>query len=91
RDDYNIITQEKISFPDAALGIKKDVKTVDGEVELKIPSGIQSGQILKLGARGVPFLHGTGRGDHLLEIIVDIPKKLSRKQRKIVEELRSCV
>ncbi|MEA3272272.1 MAG: DnaJ C-terminal domain-containing protein, partial [Patescibacteria group bacterium] len=42
RDDYNIITQEKISFPDAALGIKKDVKTVDGEVELKIPSGIQS-------------------------------------------------
>ncbi|NQU83761.1 MAG: molecular chaperone DnaJ [Parcubacteria group bacterium] len=88
RDGYNIITQEKISFPDAALGIKKDITTVDGEVELKIPSGIQSSQILKLGARGVPFLHGTGRGDHLVEIVVEVPKKLSRKQKKMVEELK---
>lgn len=88
RDGYNIITSEKISFPDATLGIKKDIKTVDGEVELKIPSGIQSGQVLKLKARGVPLLRGTGRGDHLVEIIVETPKRLSRKQKKIMEELK---
>lgn len=88
RDRYNIITQEKISFPDAALGIKKDIKTVDGRVELKIPAGIQSGQVLKLGARGVPILRGAGRGDHLVEIVVETPKKLSRKQKKMMEDLK---
>lgn len=88
RDGFNIISQCAISFPEAALGARKDLKTVDGGVEFKIPAGIQSGEVMKLKGKGVPYLRGSGRGDHLVEIIVETPKHLSRRQKKLVEDLR---
>jgi molecular chaperone DnaJ len=87
RDGFDIYSKVIINFPDATLGMKKDVETVDGQVEVKIPAGIQSGQIMRLTGKGVPFLRRSGRGDHLLEIIVETPKHLSRKQKKLIEEL----
>jgi molecular chaperone DnaJ len=88
RDGFDIYSKVVVNFPDAALGIKKDVETVDGPVEVKIPAGIQSGQIMRLAGKGVPFLRRNGRGDHLLEIIVETPKHLSRRQKKLIEELK---
>ncbi|MCG2692853.1 molecular chaperone DnaJ [Candidatus Parcubacteria bacterium] len=88
REEDDVITQEEITFSQAALGDKIDVETLDGKVKLKIPTGTQTGKIFKLSDRGIPYLRGRGRGDHLVEIIVKTPQKLSRKEKKLFEELR---
>ena len=87
RDD--IFSQEHISFAQAALGDKIAVQTIDGSVTMKVPAGTQSGEIFRIRAVGVPHLRGRGRGDHLVRVIVDVPKKLSNAQKKLIEELRS--
>ncbi len=88
RQGDNIASKITISFPDAALGTKIDIETVDGPVVLKIPEGTQSGKIFILKDRGVPHLRGRGRGDHLVEVIVKTPTNLNRKQKKLLEELK---
>ncbi|HRH32710.1 MAG TPA: molecular chaperone DnaJ [bacterium] len=81
-----VFSQAHITFPQAALGTSIDITTVDGEVSLKIPSGTQSGKIFMLKDRGIPSLRGKGRGDHQVEVIVDTPAHLSRKQKQLLEE-----
>lgn len=81
-----ILSQAHITFPQAALGTKIDIMTVDGEVSLKIPAGTQSGKIFILKGKGVPSLRGKARGDHQVEVIVDTPTHLSKKQREILED-----
>ncbi|PID52537.1 MAG: molecular chaperone DnaJ [Candidatus Moraniibacteriota bacterium] len=88
RDGYNITTKKIISFSQAALGDKVDIETVDGNVKMKIPAGTQSGEIYRIRGKGVPKLRGIGRGDHLVEVIVEVPTKLSRKEKKLIEQLR---
>jgi len=86
RDDVNIKSRSEISFTQAALGDKIEVATVDGSVELKIPEGTQSGKVFILRDKGVPYLNGRGRGNHLVEIIVKTPTGLSRKQKELLKE-----
>ncbi|OGY43226.1 MAG: molecular chaperone DnaJ [Candidatus Buchananbacteria bacterium RIFCSPHIGHO2_02_FULL_40_13] len=81
KSDYHL------SIAQASLGDKIEIKTVNGPVNLKIPAGTQSQTEFKLGGQGVPHLRSRGRGDHLVRVIVDIPKNLSKKQRKLIEEL----
>ncbi len=88
RQGYNILSKEKINFVQAALGDKIEVRTLDGLVKLKIPAGTQSGDIFKLTGKGAYKLHGRGRGDHLVEIIVEVPKKLSRRAKNLLEQLK---
>lgn len=80
-----ILSQSHITFPQAALGTQIDVMTVDGEVSLKIPAGTQSGKVFLLKGKGVPSLRGKGRGDHHVEVIVDTPTHLSKKQKELLE------
>lgn len=87
RDGYNILSKAEISFAQAALGDKIEIPTVDGNVKLKIPEGAQSGKVFRLSGRGIPRLRGSGRGDHLVEIIVKTPTGLSRKQKEMLREL----
>jgi len=95
RDGYDIKSIVEIKFSQAALGDKIEVETVDGPVKLKIPEGTQSDTIFRLRDRGViklsgrsPFGNAQGkRGDHLVKIIIKTPTGLSRKQKKILEEL----
>lgn len=87
RSGYDIRTKIEINFTQAALGDKIEIETVDGKIKLKIPEGTQSGTIFKLRGRGVPRLQGRGRGDHLVEISIKTPTNLSRKQKKLLEEL----
>lgn len=86
----DIVSEAKVSFSQAALGSSTPVQTVDGEVELKVPAGTQPGTVIKLKGRGVPHLRREGRGDHLVTVSVEVPKKLSKKQKKLLEELRDC-
>ncbi len=83
----DIITKEKISFRQAALGDKIEVQTVNGLYKLKIPAGTQNGKVFKISGQGAPRLGRPSRGDHLVEIIVMTPIKLSRAQKKALEEL----
>lgn len=89
REGDDIITKTEVDFPLAALGGELEIKTLDGEVKMKIPSGTESGKIFKLKDRGVPHLGGRGRGDQLIEVFVKTPKKLSRKAKKLLKELES--
>lgn len=86
REGDLILSEEHISMVDAALGTEIDVETVDGTVTMKVPAGTQSGTDFKLSGHGVPHLRGDKRGAHIVSIIVDIPKKLSKKQRKLLED-----
>ncbi len=85
----SVYSEAHISFPQAALGTSIDIQTVDGEVTLKIPSGTQSGKVFMLRGKGIPSLRGKGRGDHHVEVIVDTPTHLSRKQKQVLEEFDS--
>lgn len=87
RRGNDILSTLEISFPEAALGCEKKVKTVYGDVTLKIPSGIQSGAVMKIAKKGIPRIHGIGIGDHLLTVIVKTPKRLSKKEKEVYESL----
>ncbi len=89
REGYDIISKLIVNISTAALGGKMEVQTIDGPVSLKIPAGTQSGTVLKLKGKGIEKLHGRGQGDHLVEVIVKTPENLSRKARKLLEELDS--
>lgn len=86
RQGDDIISRSTIGFPEAALGTKIDIETVDGPVSLKIPEGTQSGKVFILKNKGVPNVHGRGRGNHLVEVIVQTPTNLSRKQKQLLDE-----
>ena len=77
-----------MTFAQAALGDKVTVETVDGPVTMKVPAGTQSGELYRIRGKGVPKLRGMGRGDHIVEVIVDVPTSLTRAQKKLIMQLR---
>lgn len=88
RDDTNILYSCKVSYIDAILGTTTKVPTVDGTVDLKIPAGTQPGTTLVMGKKGVPLLNKPNiRGDQLVRVQVEIPKRLSDDEKKLIEEL----
>jgi molecular chaperone DnaJ len=88
RKGLDIVSMRHITFSQAVLGDKAVIQTLEGEVNMKIPSGTQSGEIFRIKHKGIPELHGRGRGHHLVHVIVDVPKKVSRKQKKLIEKMR---
>jgi molecular chaperone DnaJ len=86
RQDNDVIVEVPISFPQAALGAEIEVPTLDGKVKFKIPAGTQSGKVFRLKAKGFSDLHGYGRGDELVKIVVETPKRLNARQRELLEE-----
>lgn len=88
RDGDDIKTILVIGVPDAILGAEMPVETVHGTVKLKIPAGTQSGQIFRIRHKGMPVLNTSRFGDHYAAVNVEIPSKLSREERKLVEEWR---
>lgn len=87
RDGYNVWCDVHLTFMQVALGCKIQVPTLDGKVEYSVPAGTQPGDVFKLRSRGIPSRSGIGRGDQLVRIIVDVPKKLTDKQRELISQL----
>jgi molecular chaperone DnaJ len=87
RDGDNVLCDIPISVAQAALGADLEVPSLEGKVKVKIPSGTQSHQTLRLKGKGINRLGGYGRGDQLLRILVETPTKLSARQRELLLEL----
>jgi molecular chaperone DnaJ len=87
RRDYDIHSEHAVSYTQAALGGDLNVETIDGSEPLKIPAGTQPSQVFRLRNKGVPFLDGSGRGDHYVHVAVRIPTSLNDEQRALLEQL----
>lgn len=88
RENYDVYVDEEVSFTTAVLGGKKKVKTLDGELQLKIRPGTQPGTLIRLRGEGIQRLRGGGRGDLYVKIKVKVPEKLSKKQKELIEQLQ---
>lgn len=88
REGDIVLSDAHIAMVDAALGVEIDVGTVDGTVRMKVPAGTQSNTDFKLSGHGVPHMNSDKRGPHIVNIIVDTPTKLSKKQREILEQFQ---
>lgn len=87
RDGRDLHCSIPISYPQAALGAEIEIPTLDGTHKLKVPEGTQSGTVFRVKGKGVPVLNGHGKGDILVEVRVDVPKKLNKRQRELLNEL----
>jgi molecular chaperone DnaJ len=90
RDGPDVFIRKAVTYPTAALGGEIRIRTIEGSAKLKVPAGTQSGTILKMKGRGMPYLGGGGRrGDQYVRIDVHTPKKLSGKQKELLRELEA--
>lgn len=86
REGENLHLDLYVSFPEAALGVSKDIDTVNGKVRIKLEEGIQSGKILRLKGKGIPSVNSYGTGDLLVHVNVWTPKTLNKEQRQFFEK-----
>ncbi|HVR42081.1 MAG TPA: molecular chaperone DnaJ [Thermoanaerobaculia bacterium] len=86
RRDYDIHSEEPLTFTRAALGAELSVQTVHGPETLRIPPGTQPSQIFRIRGKGVPWIDGSGRGDHYVHVTVQIPTSVEGRQRELLEE-----
>ena len=89
RDNHDILTECEISFSQAVLGDKVEIETLDGMEKILIPEGIESGQMIRLKGKGIPYLRQKGRGDHYIKIKIRVPKHLGRDAKKKLEDLKN--
>ncbi|KVV15593.1 molecular chaperone DnaJ [Flavobacterium sp. TMP13] len=85
REGENLHYDLYVSFPEAVLGVSKDIEAVNGKVRIKLEEGIQSGKILRLKGKGIPSINGYGNGDLLVHVNVWTPKTLSKDQKQFFE------
>jgi len=87
RKDSDILYELPVNFAQAALGDELEVPTLDGTTKLKIPPGTQNGKVFHIKGKGVPRLHGRGKGDQIVIINVITPQSMDANQRRLFEEL----
>lgn len=89
RDGHELMSIERVPFSILALGGSIEAETIDGKETIKISEGTPTGSVITLKGKGVPFARG-GRGDHHVRLEADVPRKLSREQKKLLEELKEA-
>jgi molecular chaperone DnaJ len=91
RVEDHIVLELPVNVAQAALGAELSIPTLDGEMELEIPAGTQSGEDFVIRGKGVPHLRGAGRGDMVVRVTVVVPEDLSDEQRELLEKLASTM
>ena len=86
RDGVNVICEMPITFAQAALGGDVDVPTLDGKVKYAIPEGTQTGAVFRLRGKGIPSLRGSARGDQYVKTMIEVPKRLNERQKRLLRE-----
>ena len=86
REDYDVYCEVPISIVKAALGGEIIVPTLEGKVELKIPTGTQSRRHFRLRNKGIAHVRGTGRGDQYVEVVIETPTHLTNRQKELLKE-----
>ncbi|MBW3015481.1 molecular chaperone DnaJ [Candidatus Woesearchaeota archaeon] len=87
RDGDDIYVKVPITFTQAVLGDEIEVPTLDGKAKLKIPAGTQSATLFRMKNKGLPNLRGYGTGSEYVKVFVEVPKKLTKKQKELITEL----
>jgi molecular chaperone DnaJ len=85
RRGADLVLEVPVTYAEAALGASVEIPTPEGPVSLKVPSGTESGKLLRVKGRGAPHLKGTGRGDLLARVRVTVPKRLTKAEREALE------
>lgn len=89
KEGFNLVTELSAKLSEAILGSERTLATLDGEVTMKIPAGTKHGTILRVKGKGVPFdIRSDKRGDLYVRVSVELPEKLSKDQKKLIEELK---
>ncbi|NLX76109.1 MAG: molecular chaperone DnaJ [Clostridiaceae bacterium] len=86
RDGYNVICEIPITFTQAALGAELDIPTLEGTMKFNIPEGTQTGTVFRLKNKGIKHLRSNAKGDQLIKVNVEVPTKLSAKQKELLRE-----
>lgn len=86
RSGADLLTEIPFSFGQLALGDKVEVPTLRGKAEMVIPAGTQSGKVFRLRGQGLPHLEGRGRGDQMVRVFIDVPGKLTDRQKELLRE-----
>lgn len=90
REGSNVVCEVPITFAQAALGAEIEVPTLEGKVKIEVPPGTQSGKVFRLKGKGVREVGGHRRGDQLVRIIVEVPTRLTARQRELLKEFAAC-
>jgi molecular chaperone DnaJ len=91
RDGVNLFCEIPVNFSTVALGGEIDVPTLNGTEKIKVPEGTQTGTTLRLRGKGMPDVNGRGKGDIFATVQVITPKKLSKEQRQVIEQLSKAL
>ena len=86
RRDYDLYLELPITFTQATLGAEVDVPTLDKPVKYNIPEGTQPGTVFRIKGAGIPYLRGTGKGDLYVTAKVEVPRKLTEKQKELLRQ-----
>ncbi len=84
RDGNDLVTTVPISLTQAALGATIDVPTLDGTRQLKIPPGTQNASLFRIKGQGLKDLRRNRKGDELIRVVIEVPKKLNKEQEKLL-------
>ncbi|MGH9304407.1 MAG: molecular chaperone DnaJ [Acidimicrobiales bacterium] len=87
RSGNDLVTELRISFPQAALGAQVVVPTLEGDERIEVPPGTQAGKVIRLAGRGIPRLRARGRGDLLARVVVETPTKMSKEEEQLVRRI----
>lgn len=88
RDGSDVFVEKHITFPQAALGTELEIETVDGKETIKIPDGTQNNTLFRLKGKGIKKVDSSSRGDEFVRVIVEVPTKLNKKEKELIEQLQ---
>ena len=90
RKGDDLYVSSPISFSQASLGGEVEVSSLEGKaILLRVPEGVESGKVLRISGKGIPHFSGFGRGDLYIELVIKTPKKLTKRQKELMEELQN--